>query len=151
MVVSTISRPSTASIEERAARYPQVTDKLARSEGVSSAESQRMFEEALKFMEVAVSTDGPVAPSRAVDPAWHHFILFTRDYAAYCERYLGRFIHHDPTPGGDGDAAIYEATRDAIASTFGAVDEELWPPAAAGDCKEGGNCKSDCTGNCSSS
>lgn len=151
MVVSTVSRPSTASIEERAARYPQVTDRAARSEGVSSAESQRMFEEALKFMEVAVSTDSPVAPSRAVDAAWHHFILFTRDYARYCEDHLGRFVHHDPSPEGEGDHDAYERTRTAIERIFGDVDSQYWPPAQSADCKEGGNCKSDCTGVCSSS
>lgn len=35
-------------------------------------------------------------PSQAVDDAWHEFILFTRNYAQFCQRALGRFLHHVP-------------------------------------------------------
>lgn len=41
--------------------------------------------------------DRPVAmPSRAVDEAWHEFILDTRRYDAFCRRAFGRFVHHRP-------------------------------------------------------
>lgn len=36
-------------------------------------------------------------PSQVVDDAWHEFILFTRNYEAFCKRGLGRFLHHTPT------------------------------------------------------
>lgn len=36
-------------------------------------------------------------PSIAVDGAWHEFILFTRDYMTFCDRAIGRFLHHSPT------------------------------------------------------
>lgn len=35
-------------------------------------------------------------PSQAVDDAWHEFILFTRNYDAFCSKALGRFLHHIP-------------------------------------------------------
>ena len=35
-------------------------------------------------------------PSQVVDVAWHEFILFTREYKAFCEDALGRFLHHTP-------------------------------------------------------
>jgi len=35
-------------------------------------------------------------PSQAVDDAWHEFILFTRNYQDFCQRGLGRFLHHVP-------------------------------------------------------
>ena len=35
-------------------------------------------------------------PSLIVDDAWHAFILFTRTYKAFCDRALGRFLHHTP-------------------------------------------------------
>lgn len=35
-------------------------------------------------------------PSQAVDAAWHEFILFTRDYDAFCRATLGRYLHHVP-------------------------------------------------------
>ncbi len=35
-------------------------------------------------------------PSQAVDDLWHAFILYTRDYEAFCEQSFGRFLHHTP-------------------------------------------------------
>jgi hypothetical protein len=35
-------------------------------------------------------------PSQAADDAWHEFILFTRNYQAFCHQALGRFLHHIP-------------------------------------------------------
>lgn len=35
-------------------------------------------------------------PSKAVDAAWHEFILFTRAYEVFCRKNLGRFLHHTP-------------------------------------------------------
>ena len=35
-------------------------------------------------------------PSQAADNAWHEFILFTRNYQAFCRQALGRFLHHVP-------------------------------------------------------
>lgn len=31
-----------------------------------------------------------------LDEMWHNFILFTKDYTEYCNKYYGRFCHHDP-------------------------------------------------------
>jgi hypothetical protein len=36
-------------------------------------------------------------PSQVVDIAWHEFILFTRNYEAFCAKALGRFLHHTPS------------------------------------------------------
>lgn len=35
-------------------------------------------------------------PSQVVDVAWHEFILFTREYERFCQKALGRFLHHTP-------------------------------------------------------
>jgi hypothetical protein len=35
-------------------------------------------------------------PSQAVDDAWHEFILFSKYYEDFCQRALGRFLHHTP-------------------------------------------------------
>lgn len=36
-------------------------------------------------------------PSQVVDDAWHEFILFTRSYKQFCQKAIGRFLHHTPT------------------------------------------------------
>ncbi|QLG89185.1 hypothetical protein HQ393_13550 [Chitinibacter bivalviorum] len=35
-------------------------------------------------------------PSRIVDDFWHEFILHTAVYQEFCQKALGRFIHHTP-------------------------------------------------------
>jgi hypothetical protein len=51
-----------------------------------------------KFLYLAaiVGTEEPLSPPEKIDTAWHYFILFTKDYAAFCNRFFGRFIHHQP-------------------------------------------------------
>ena len=44
-------------------------------------------------------------PSRAVDEAWHGFILCTARYAAFCEAAYGRFLHHHPEGGAPATAS----------------------------------------------
>jgi hypothetical protein len=50
----------------------------------------------------AALRDGQVIgmPSRAVDEAWHGFILCTARYAVFCEAAYGQFLHHHPDGGG---------------------------------------------------
>lgn len=36
-------------------------------------------------------------PSQVVDVAWHEFILSTRSYKDFCQKAIGRFLHHTPT------------------------------------------------------
>lgn len=35
-------------------------------------------------------------PSQVADDLWHEFILYTRNYALFCDRAFGRFMHHTP-------------------------------------------------------
>lgn len=38
---------------------------------------------------------------RELDDMWHIFLLYTKDYHAFCKHYFGQFIHHVPTPEGE--------------------------------------------------
>jgi hypothetical protein len=35
-------------------------------------------------------------PSQVADDLWHEFILYTREYDAFCRRAFGSFLHHTP-------------------------------------------------------
>src|SRR5882757_6956308 len=35
-------------------------------------------------------------PSQVADDLWHEFILYTREYEAFCRRAFGDFLHHTP-------------------------------------------------------
>ena len=36
------------------------------------------------------------ASMREIDQMWHEFILFTKDYIAFCDHYFGEYMHHLP-------------------------------------------------------
>lgn len=113
--------------------------RVARVEGVSETTAKSWFVEMLKFLHLsAASVEDPrsYAPSPMVDIAWHAFILYTADYAHYCESLCGRFLHHRPTVENvhmtewesAGSESVYAATRRAIRDHFGDIDIEVWPP-----------------------
>ena len=70
-------------------------------------------------------------PSRAVDEAWHGFILCTVRYAAFCEAAYGQFLHHHPEGSGGGatDSMADQLSRTVIAWSLVAAPGEacvLW-------------------------
>ncbi|MFI7365977.1 glycine-rich domain-containing protein [Streptomyces sp. NPDC050149] len=88
-----------------------------------------------------------LSPSMPVDVGWHTWILHTADYAAFCDRVAGRFIHHVPTLDGEssggGPEAVRRRTLDALTATGFRIDHDLWPEAARmGECSQ---CHAGCT------
>lgn len=72
-----------------------------------------------------------LVPHRAVDEMWHQHLLHTRDYAALCEKVLGGFFHHEPSPPDAASTARdrhdYGYTRALVRHHFGATrDPETW-------------------------
>ena len=71
------------------------TDKYALDE----KEAKSIFTETKKFLylsycekEKAVIYDDMLI----VDEMWHNFILFTKDYHAFCIKFFGKYLHHLP-------------------------------------------------------
>lgn len=72
------------------------------------------------------------AVSDVVDPFWHAHILFTEDYVSFCERVVGRYMHHDPLDKTDAKALvhvrrIYDYTRSSFRQLLRKVDSRWWP------------------------
>ncbi|NUV72411.1 MULTISPECIES: hypothetical protein [unclassified Streptomyces] len=111
--------------------------------------ARRIIGQAAAFLAAGAALPSTeLSPSKAVDVGWHTFILHTVDYAEFCERVAGRFIHHVPTPDtetGEESAAARQRTLDAITAAGFRIDHDLWPDAA-----KMGNC-SQCHAGCSDS
>ncbi|ONH31502.1 hypothetical protein BL253_09210 [Pseudofrankia asymbiotica] len=91
--------------------------------------AERIVDQAIAFV-VTCAARGPrgLVPSPLVDIGWHTFILPTRDYATFCARVAGRFIHHvpcDPTDAGRPRGGQV-ATIAAIETAGFLVDPDLW-------------------------
>jgi len=64
---------------------------------VTEEEAQDIFQETKKFLYVC-QADGIFIPDDLLilDEMWHNFILFTREYQAFCNRHFNRYFHHLP-------------------------------------------------------
>lgn len=101
----------------------------------------RIVDQALAFLGTCTRTAAPLSPSRLVDIGWHTFLLYTREYATFCDRIADGFIHHEPEDGTEWPAVPVskpaEARRTTIAAMRAAgyhVDAPLWDTKA--DCTQ---------------
>jgi hypothetical protein len=123
------------------ALFDRLTFRVAADEDYDRDTAERIVEQALAFL-VACGhyPDGHLSPSQTVDAGWHAFLLHTADYAEFCQRVAGRFIHH--RPNGPDEAP---SEQQAIGATIAAirdvglpVDSGLWvPKATCSQCYQG--------------
>ena len=59
---------------------------------------------------------------------WHTFLLFTRDYADFCARYFGFFLHHAPADEDEDVAPVDDDTyRATLERQYAFVCDVLGP------------------------
>lgn len=73
-----------------------VVSKLQSEMGMSEGEAIRLFQDMLKFLWLCGTKRGKFSPTQRIDEAWHRFILFTKDYQEFCNKFFGRYVHHGP-------------------------------------------------------
>lgn len=79
---------------------PYLIDKLVKNRTADSeADAHLLFREAKRYLVLAQSDRSTAwqMHSLRIDEAWHQFVLFTVQYADFCERHFGRFVHHAPS------------------------------------------------------
>ncbi|WP_433374018.1 glycine-rich domain-containing protein [Actinoplanes sp. CA-142083] len=109
---------------------------------LSAGVPERILDQTLAFLKACVTATEPIGPSELVDIGWHTFILYTREYAEFCERIAGRFIHHvpDDEPTGDEWPTVPKAnlavTVAAIRRAGYMVDAKLWSMTTSADCTQ---------------
>jgi hypothetical protein len=111
-------------------------ERLARENGWTRAEAERVVGEYMRFCFLAATAGHEVTPSDAVDQAWHLHLTYTRDYwERFCPQVLGRPLHHQPNSGG-AEAGHhyfqrYAETLKSYEEAFGTCPPaDLWPTAA---------------------
>ena len=95
-------------------KQPQVVHRLQKQLKISEQEASGLFRDTLQFLFLCGTHGGHLAPTRTIDEGWHAFILHTQDYAEFCDRFFGRFLHHVP-----GDENVPMSRRlETAAQTF---------------------------------
>ncbi|MEZ5751398.1 MAG: hypothetical protein R3D60_05315 [Paracoccaceae bacterium] len=98
---------------------------------LSSAKAPAILQEYRRFLKLAATGPGPTVPSPLIDAVWHEHLSDTRAYADWCDKALGRFIHHSPGREPQRDDPAYVATLARYEQTFGhPPDHRIWPSPA---------------------
>ncbi|MEU1121542.1 MULTISPECIES: hypothetical protein [unclassified Streptomyces] len=115
----------------RATAGEELFDSLARflvvQEHIERRRAELIADQAVAFVVTAATVSVPMMPSDEVDLGLHALILHTRAYAGICQEYAGRFLHHNPAPGGGGrDPEIVAGSARAMKTAGFRVCDELW-------------------------
>ncbi|MET9478729.1 hypothetical protein [Streptomyces sp. NPDC006638] len=95
--------------------------------GQSPDRAERIADQAVAFVVAAATATVPMLPSDDVDLGLHALVLHTKEYADLCQRFAGRFLHHNPKPGGGGrDPEMVAASARAMKAAGFIVFDDLW-------------------------
>lgn len=93
-------------------KHPQVVRRFAKEYPNLAQDAELIFEDLMRFFwagrlhEKAKNVD-PSNPDldfiyimdeemKSIDQMWHIFLLYTKDYMAFCEEHFGEYLHHLP-------------------------------------------------------
>lgn len=110
------------------ATFTLLSQYVASHQEVTPAYAERMVEQMLVWLKAAADNPGVrLAMDETVDPAWHAFLLHSQQYAEFCDRTFGHYLHHvPPAPGTSHTTAEVDRTLPALRATGYYVDEEFW-------------------------
>lgn len=108
------------------------TNRYSRDFGLPQVEAERRMTELRRFLVLSALSPGNAYGMRGpIDDAWHTLILFTRDYAGFCQMIAGRFIHHQPDAmpsDREKSGNAYSLFLREYERAFGeAAPADLWP------------------------
>jgi hypothetical protein len=85
--------------------HSDVVHRFASTYGITREQSEDIFTQVKKWLwlahqrrlaglDVGLSIDVPIV---VIDEMWHNFVLFTKEYTAFCLHFFGYYMHHAPT------------------------------------------------------
>lgn len=96
------------SIDDPEALIP-FSGKLARMQNWSEDFTRRAIHEYKRFVYLSCISSIGASPSQVVDAVWHLHLEYTQNYwEEFCDKTLGRKLHHHPSKGGPHEKKKYE-------------------------------------------
>lgn len=91
------------SIDDPGSSFP-FSKKLQKENNWSNSFTARAIEEYKRFIFLCCISDQGASPSEIVDIVWHLHLTYTNNYwTEFCEKTLGKQLHHYPSKGGDSE------------------------------------------------
>jgi hypothetical protein len=119
-----------------------VTRTFAERQPGFANDAKELEVECKRFLYLAAIAPNLVfAPTKPVDEYWHQFVMFTQEYEAFCAKFNGGFVHHNPLAGPDHEN-LFTRTQRAIQQLFGQFKTLTWwllpRPATSCNCTNDG-------------
>jgi hypothetical protein len=126
------AQAGTAARDSRSFISPELWERqvtlLVRDNPVDTVMAERLLGQAIAYLITAMEKWGQgleLGVGALVDLAVHTLILDTRNYAEFCQRYHGEFLHHVPEIDRKADGTVARTAEIIEANGF-AVDWPLW-------------------------
>ncbi len=109
-------------------RSNEVVKKIGLKLKRSKVVAENLFKDLVAFLWISGQTPEVSIPSPAIDEAWHVFLLFTREYNDFCNKYCGGFIHHEPNSDSTAlpSLSLVKPTIDRVCGIFGKKPNANW-------------------------
>jgi hypothetical protein len=143
-----ITDQATTTRDPRSFVTPELWDRqialLVRDNPVDTVMAERLLGQAIAYLITAMEKWGQgleLGVGALVDLAVHTLILDTHNYAAFCQKHHGEFLHHVPEIDRKADGTVERTARALEANGF-AVDWPLWRAdfSKCSPCYPGSNC-----------
>jgi len=135
---------------------PFLEEKLLQNGKFKSKEDyQKAFVEFKKYAAlVKISGKKLGMTSKEIDEVWHQFILFTKEYHNFCDKFLNGYMHHSPNISSTPKNKMKQETKNLVSAykaVFGNIPtiwgiEGSWCNSGCGGCAGCGSGTSDCSG-----
>jgi len=113
-----------------------IVERIASEGTMSKDEAAEVFQDTLRFLALSATTR--VCPPHRVDFSWHIFLLHTKDYAEFCEKHIGFFVHHEPGENVEGSSPAMDATIALAKNVYGELSGNWTPGKRGKTCGSGG-------------
>lgn len=134
--MDTIATPklSCEEIIRRAMEFPldEVIERYAEDERLDSETAEEHVYELRRYLALCAVNPGHAYGMKGpIDDAWHTFLIFTTQYAEFCDHVGGRFIHHYPRLPDTDTSVLRSGYLEFLAdyeATYGTpAPAHLWP------------------------
>jgi hypothetical protein len=109
--------------------YSPVLDTAVQHYGLSRADAASRFDGLLQWLSaIPFARPGqPIQMVEEIDRLWHAFVLNTKLYRRFCDRFFGRFIDHDPLDRDFAELSKKQYARFTMATLTQEFGDELHP------------------------
>lgn len=119
------------------ADIPLLAERLSANTTIAAGRVIEGLTEVIKYLWLCANSQETLAPSSQVASLWQELILFTKTYEQFCQRYLSRYIHHQPLPSVQEKTVHYQTTLEKYLEAFGLPNTQFWPESEYGKTEYG--------------